>query len=219
MSVIFSPKAKSAIFSFVLLTGVGASNLAYSAIPVIDPAAIAQAITQVQNQVSQIQNMRQQLKAITDNGNYADLLNNPNLRRQLNQYLPKGYSDITQLTNNTGALQSIYQQVLQDEANKRQSMTGAERVKMTSAMAEAQMIGMMKNLDVRSQSVQNLVNQINRTQNTAQKQDLMNTLQAEQAMIQIDLGKMQVMMNMAERQEKMAEKQAEDDYWKKATKK
>ncbi len=173
MPLQFSPKAKSAIFSFVLLTGVGASNLAYSAIPVIDPAAIAQAITQVQNQVSQIQNMRQQLKAITDNGNYADLLNNPNLRRQLNQYLPKGYSDITQLTNNTGALQSIYQQVLQDEANKRQSMTGAERVKIAQATQEAQMIVMMKALDVRSNSVQNLVNQINRTQNTAQKQDLM----------------------------------------------
>lgn len=215
MPLQFSPKAKSAIFSFVLLTGVGVSNLAYSAIPVIDPAAIAQAVTQVQNQVQQIQNMRQQLKAITDNGNYADLLNNPNLRRQLNQYLPKGYSDITQLTNNTGALQSIYQQVLQDEANKRQSMTGAERVKMTSAMAEAQMIGMMKNLDVRSQSVQNLVNQINRTQNTAQKQDLMNTLQAEQAMIQIDLGKMQVMMNMAEEQRRLANKQAGEEWRKK----
>lgn len=218
MNVKFSSKAKQAIASLTLITVVSATT-AHSALPVIDPAAIAQAVTQVNNQIKQIENMRGQLKAITDNGNFADLLNDPKLRGQLNQYLPKGYRDITQLTGNTAALQSIYQQVLQDEANKRKTMTGAERVKMTSAMAEAQLIGMMKTLDTRSQSVQTLVNQINRTQNTAQKQDLMNTLQAEQARINVDLNRMQVVMKIMERQEKMAEKQAEDDYWKKATKK
>lgn len=214
MNVKFSRQARQAILaltvSSVLFTGVANAGL-----PVIDFGAIAQAITQVNNQIKQIENMRGQLKAITDNGNFADLLNDPKLRGQLNQYLPKGYRDITQLTGNTAALQSIYQQVLQDEANKRKTMTGAERVKMTSAMAEAQLIGMMKTLDTRSQSVQTLVNQINRTQNTAQKQDLMNTLQAEQAMINVDLNRMQVVMKMVERQEKMAEKQAADEYWKK----
>lgn len=221
MKVTFSSNAKKAIFSIALLTTMGVANVAHSAIPVIDPAAIAQAVAQVKNQISQIKNMHQQLKAITDNGNYADLLNDPNLRKQLNKYLPSGYTDIVQAVQkgDAGALQSVYNQVLQAEAQKRSSMTGAERVKIAQATQEAQMIVMMKHLDTRSNSVQNLVNQINRTQNTAQKQDLMNTLQAEQAMIQIDLGKMQVMMNMAERQEKMAEKQAEDDYWKKATKK
>lgn len=219
MKVTFSSKAKTAIFSFVLLTGVGTTNLAYSAIPVIDPAAIAQAVTQVQNQVSQIQNMRQQLKAITDNGNYADLLNDPNLRRQLNKYLPSGYTDIVQAVQkgDAGALQSVYNQVLQAEAQKRSNMTGAERVKVAQATQEAQMIIMIKGLDVRSNSVQNLVNQINRTQNTAQKQDLMNTLQAEQAMIQIDLGKMQIMLQMAEQQRRLAERQAVDEYRKKRT--
>lgn len=215
MNVNFSKTAKQAILALSissLLSSLLFTGVANAGLPVIDVSAIAQAITQVNNQIKQIENMRSQLKAITDNGNFADLLNDPNLRNQLNQYLPKGYSDITQLSNNTGALQSIYQQVLQAEANKRQSMTGAERVKIASAMAEAQLIGMMKTLDTRSQSVQTLVNQINRTQNTAQKQDLMNTLQAEQAMINVDLNKMQVMMKMAERQEKMAEKQAVDEF-------
>ena len=77
------------------------------------------------------------------------------------------------------------------------------------------MIVMMKHLDTRSSSMQNLVNQINRTQNTAQKQDLMNALQAEQAMIQIDLGKMQVMMKLAEEQRRLANKQAGEE-WRKA---
>lgn len=214
MKVTFSSNAKKAIFSIALLTTMGVANVAHSAIPVIDPAAIAQAVAQVKNQISQIKNMHQQLKAITDNGNYADLLNDPNLRKQLNKYLPKGYTDIVQAVQkgDAGALQSVYNQVLQAEAQKRSSMTGAERVKIAQATQEAQMIVMMKALDVRSNSVQNLVNQINRTQNTAQKQDLMNTLQAEQSMIQIDLGKMQLMLQMGEQQRRSAERQAVDDF-------
>lgn len=58
MKVNFSSKAKTAIFSFVLLTGIGTTNLTYSAIPVIDPSAIAQAVKQVENQARQIENMR-----------------------------------------------------------------------------------------------------------------------------------------------------------------
>lgn len=214
MKVTFSSKAKTAIFSFALLTGISTVHLAHGAIPVIDPAAISQAVTQVQNQVSQIQNMRQQLKAVTDNGNYANLLNDPNLRKQLNKHLPKGYTDIVQAVQkgDAGALQSVYNQVLQAEAQKRSTMTGAERLKVAQATQEAQMIVMMKHLDVRSNSLQNLVNQINRTQNTAQKQDLMNALQAEQSMIQIDLGKMQIMLQLSEQQRRLAEKQAIDEY-------
>lgn len=192
----------------------GVANVAHSAIPVIDPAAIAQAVTQVKNQISQIENMRQQLKAITDNGNYADLLNDPNLRRQLNKYLPSGYTDIVQAVQkgDAGALQSAYNQVQQAEAQKRSSMTGEERLKVAQATQEAQMIVMMKHLDTRSSSVQNLVNQINRTQNTAQKQDLLNALQAEQSMIQIDVGRMQIMLQMSEQQRRSAERQAVDDF-------
>lgn len=215
MKVKFSAKAKTAIFSFVLLVGMGSSTATYaSGVPVFDGANVAQAIAQVQNQVRQIESMRQQIRAITDNGNYADLLNNPYLRQQLNKYLPKGYTDIVQAVQkgDAGALQSAYEQVQRAEAQKRSSMTGAERVKIAQATQEAQMIVMMKGLDTRSNSLQNLVNQINRTQNTAQKQDLMNTLQAEQAMIQIDLGKMQIMLQMAEQQRRSAERQAVDDF-------
>lgn len=214
MKVTFSSNAKKAIFSIVLLTTMGVANVAHSAIPVIDPAAIAQAVTQVKNQISQIENMRQQLKAITDNGNYADLLNDPNLRRQLNKYLPSGYTDIVQAVQkgDAGALQSAYNQVQQAEAQKRSSMTGVERLKVAQATQEAQMIVMMKHLDTRSSSVQNLVNQINRTQNTAQKQDLLNALQAEQSMIQIDVGRMQIMLQLSEQQRRSAERQAVDEY-------
>lgn len=211
MQIKFSQSAKQAISCLVLSAVIG--NV-HAGLPVVDFGAIAQAITQVQNQVQQIQNMRQQLKAITDNGNFANLLNDPNLRKMLNKYLPKGYTDIVQAVQkgDAGALQSAYEQVQRAEAQKRSSMTGKQRLKMAQATQEAQMIVMMKGLDVRSNSLENLVNQLNRTQNTAQKQDLMNALQAEQAMIQIDLGRMQIMLQMAEQQRRSAEQQAVDEY-------
>lgn len=216
-AVKFSKQAATAIVSFALLTPLAVTPAQAAGVPVIDVSAIAQAVTQVNNQVQQIKQLDQQIKAITDNGNFADILQDPTLRREINKYLPPGYSDILQAVQkgDAGALQGIYQQVIADEKKRQSSMTGAERVKMTGAVAEAQMIGMMKTLDVRSQSVQSLVNQINRTQNTAQKQDLMNTLQAQQAQINIDLNRMQVMMKMMERQERLAERQQGRDIAKK----
>lgn len=120
MQIKFSQSAKQAILCLVL-SGTFVANTAQAAMVVVDFGAIAQAITQVQNQVQQIQNMKQQLKAITDNGNFADLLNDPNLRKLLNKYLPKDYSDIMQAVQqgDSGALQDIYEKVLQDEEQKR----------------------------------------------------------------------------------------------------
>lgn len=87
----FSKKALAVIASLALLATTVQTK---AGVPVIDATAIAQAIVQVENQVRQIENMRAQLKAMTDNGNYAALLDNPAIRQQLNKYLPKGYTDI-----------------------------------------------------------------------------------------------------------------------------
>lgn len=217
MKLTFSTKAKKAISALVVYTTLNTTALA-AGLPVIDVGAIAQAIAQVNNQVKQIEHMKNQVKAITDNGNFADLLNDPNLRKQINKYLPEGYTDIVQAIHkgDAGALQQIYEQVQKDEQQRRK-IKAPERVKIANAVVEAQMIGMIKTLDVRSKSMKNLVNQINRTENAAQKADLMNALQAEQAMIQIDLGKMQIMMNMAQEQRRLAERQAVDEFNKRLT--
>ena len=74
-------------------------------------------------------------------------------------------------------------------------------------MTEAQMDAMMNAMNTRGQRVQDLVNRINTTQNTAQKQDLMNTIGAEQAMINLEMNRMQIMMKQAENQEKLAARQ------------
>ena len=187
-------------------------------VPVIDVSAIAQAIVQVNNQISQIKQLDQQIKAITDNGNYADLLNNPLVRKELNKYLPKGYNDIFEAARagDLGALEQVAKAAAERERQAQTTQTGIERQKSVALLTQAQMTQMMQGMDVRSQRLQSLVNRINTTTNMAQKQDLMNTISAETAMINLEMNKMLVLMKQAEHQEKLANRQAGREYAKKA---
>lgn len=209
MRINFSKKAITSIMSFALLTSAATLPAHSAGVPVIDPAAIAQAVTQVQNQIQQIKQLDSQIRAITDNGNYADLLNNPLVRKQLNQYLPAGYTDVFEAARrgDLGALEQVARQASEREKRAQTGQTGVARQKAVQLMTEAQMDAMMNAMNTRGQRVQDLVNRINTTQNTAQKQDLMNTIGAEQAMINLEMNRMQIMMKQAENQEKLAARQ------------
>ncbi len=199
-------KSASAVLVFVLF-----SSSAHSAgVPVIDPTAIAQAVSQVKNQIQQIKQLDSQIRAITDNGNYGDLLNNPAIRKELNKYLPSGYNDIFEAARkgDLGALEQVAIRASQREKQAQTSQTGLLRYKSVQLLQEAQMSTMMDAMDTRANRVQSLVNQINSTANTAQKQDLMNTISAESAMINLEMNRMQIMMKQAEQQEKLATRQA-----------
>lgn len=211
----FSKKAIAAILSLSLMSSAIAAG-----VPVIDPANLAQAVAQVKNQVQQIENMRAQLKAMTDNGKYADIINNPAIRKQLNQYLPKNYSDVITAAQrgDLGALQQVANAAAQREKQAQTSQTGVQRIAANRLLTEASMDGMMKTLDARSNNIQNLINRINTTQNPAQKADLANALSAQQAQIGIDMNRMQIMMKQAENQEKLAHRQAAREYFKRTNK-
>lgn len=212
----FSKQAIASIMSLALLAPITMPSQA--GVPVIDVSAIAQAIVQVNNQISQIKQLDQQIKAITDNGNYADLLNNPLVRKELNKYLPKGYNDIFEAARagDLGALEQVAKAAAERERQAQTTQTGIERQKSVALLTQAQMTQMMQGMDVRSQRLQSLVNRINTTTNMAQKQDLMNTISAETAMINLEMNKMLVLMKQAEHQEKLANRQAGREYAKKA---
>lgn len=215
-TVNFSKQAIASIMSLALLAPITMPSQA--GVPVIDVSAIAQAIVQVNNQISQIKQLDQQIKAITDNGNYADLLNNPLVRKELNKYLPKGYNDIFEAARagDLGALEQVAKAAAERERQAQTTQTGIERQKSVALLTQVQMTQMMQGMDVRSQRLQSLVNRINTTTNMAQKQDLMNTISAETAMINLEMNKMLVLMKQAEHQEKLANRQAGREYAKKA---
>ena len=55
--------------------------------------------------------------------------------------------------------------------------------------------------------VKNIMQQINRTQNPAQKADLTNTLTAQSAMIQANAATMNIMLQQAQQEERVARQQ------------
>ena len=193
------------ILSLSMLSGTAQA----SGVPVIDAASIAQAITQVQNQVNQIQKARDQLRAVTGNSALGQLLNDPNTRKLLNQHLPQGYSDVYQAMQrgDLGALQQVYNGVVASEHQNRTTGTGKERLASTMLLNKAQTSAMMGSLNQRGNNIQALLNQINLTTDASSKADLANRLTAEQNMISLDMNKMQVAMKISEQNEALARRQ------------
>ena len=106
------------------------------------------------------------------------------------------------------ALEQVAKAAAERERQAQTTQTGIERQKSVALLTQAQMTQMMQGMDVRSQRLQSLVNRINTTTNMAQKQDLMNTISAETAMINLEMNKMLVLMKQAEKKEKLANRQA-----------
>lgn len=218
MKINFSQKAVASILSFSMLSTMTTLPAHSAGVPVIDAGSIAQAVTQVKNQVQQIQQLQRQIESITGNGNYADLANNPLIRKQLNKYLPEGYRDIFEASRrgDLGALEQVAKIASQREKQAQTAQSGIERQKAVQLLQQAQMDAMMDSINKRSDRLQGMTNTINRTQTQAQKQDLLNTITAESAMINLEMNRMQVLMKQAEKQEQLANKQAFREYSDKA---
>lgn len=211
IKVNFSDKAKKAISAFALLTMIGSSNVAYSAgVPVFDGANVAQAISQVQNQIKQIENLRSQLKAVTGNARLGVLLNDPNVQKALGKYVPNGVS-LTDLTS--GNYDKVLAQVAKRiEADiKRQQGTTDPKAQLAQAtlLNYAQVEQSLKDLSTLSQSAQNTASQINLTTDASSKADLANTLMAQKTQIDIAIAQINLKLKQMEMLEKQAKQVAD----------
>lgn len=178
-------------------------------VPVFDVANINQMIVDYQNQIQQIRQMGEQLKAMTDNGNYAGILSDPTLRNYMNKYLPKGYNDIFEAAakGDLQALQKVAEEIKREDAAKANSMTGKARIEANRLLTRSQMKVSMSQLDSDMQRIGGLMNQINATVNPAQKQDLANTIMAQSSMMQARVAQMQLMFQQAQAEDKAAREQ------------
>lgn len=208
------------MLAFSMLSTMTALPAHSAGVPVIDAGSIAQAVTQVKNQVQQIQQLQRQIESITGNGNYADLANNPLIRKQLNKYLPEGYRDIFEASRrgDLGALEQVVRIAGEREKQAQTTQSGVERQKAVALLQQAQMDAMMQNLETRSQRLGGMTERINTTTTQAEKQDLLNAITAESAVVNLEMSRMQVLMKQAEKQEQLANKQAYRDYGSKAFK-
>lgn len=198
-------KTLSFLTAFVVA---GASSMqAQAYVPVIDATAIAQAVNQVNNQVQQIYQLQAQIKAATDNGNFASLADNPLIREQLNKYLPARYNDVFEAAR-AGDLGSIQGLIDKAEAQYNADRTTKNALTLAKArqfQADAQLNIGYQQLNEMARNVSDMVNTINTTTNVAQKQDLTNTINAKTALINTKIGQLQLAMKQAERAEKRAD--------------
>ncbi|MGY2491972.1 type IV secretion system protein [Cupriavidus sp. CP313] len=188
-------------------------------IPTIDVANIAQAILmnqslqqQVTTQAQQYQTLASQLAAQTGNRALGQILNDPSLRN----YLPDQWQSIYDQVK-SGQLQGISgaAQRIQQAEGMTASTPGQQRyidaVGANKAMSMQAYDATLKRL----QNIEGLMRRSDLTQDPAEKADLLNRLSAENAMIQNEQVRLNLMAKLQDVEERLAAKQASEELRKK----
>lgn len=182
-------------------------------IPVFDASTFAQAVQsitqlkkQVENQVSQIKEQQKQFSAISGGRNLGSILNDPKLK----QHLPGEWKDIYDKVKK-GEIPGINASAI--TAAEGLSSTNAETQRYYDTLAANKAINMSaydKTLD-RLNNIQDLMKRIDTSTDAKSSADLMARLAAEQAMIQNEQTRIDLMAKLQDAQLKIVqEKQMKD---------
>ena len=211
-----SARARLIAFSGVALSiAMSATNTYAQGIPVISVAELAQDVVmagqleqQVQTMEQQYTTMTTQLNALTGNRGLGQILDNPSMH----SYLPDQWQSIYGQVKG-GQLSGISSAASQIESDEGMTATtpGQQRYNDTLAANKAMsMQAYQANLS-RLQNIKSLMQQSDVTQDPAAKADLQNRLQSENAMIQNERTRLNLMGQLQQAEEKLAAQQAQQD--------
>lgn len=177
-------------------------------IPVFDGANVAQAISQIMNQVQQIQQMKNQLKTLTGNAGLGVLLSDPTVSKALAKYTPKGVNlkDLAD-GNYDSTLQGIAKRIEAEMKAGNKNQDPKVMVAKAQVMRMAHLEQSMNTLNALAERSESIARQINMTTDASSKADLANTLQANSSQIQIAIAQTQLQMKQMELLEKQADQQ------------
>lgn len=181
------------LVSIGMMTG-SVAPVSASGIPVVDGAAIAQAIQQgiqlaqqIQNQIKQLQELKNQVKALTGTRNLGDFAKNAALDQIPDEW--KGiYNDIKNLDTATLTGKDQYSQNNAAEALINSYKQAAKAIMDTDACVKV---------------INQLAQKANQTQDAKAAADLQNRIAVEQARIANNQVMLDMGMKMAEQQEKI----------------
>lgn len=202
--------------SVLAISPVFITTNATAGIPVIDGASIAQAIqqviqlkTQIDNQISQIKQMEAEYKSITGSRNLGQLLNDPALRN----YLPQDYANVYDAikSGNTSNLSRSLDNIARQEKGYANQKNGADRYATQSLISKASSIQALEAQTKRLDNIQNLMTQINLANDPKAAQDLANRLSAEQAMVQTEQVRINLMSQLNEANLRLAREQRDKE--------
>ncbi len=207
-----------------LVTLAATASSARAQIPVTDFASIAQQVMQVlswaeqlKGMTDQYQQLEGQFNSLTGNRGYGNLFNNP----QLQQYLPADWQSVygrlrsQGLGSLPGGAQSLRQQF---GDNRNCNLYADTQTRMSCQQAIG---GDYLTYDVfqnalnvanqKPQQIQALINEIQSTDDPKAIAELQARIAGEQASMQNEMIKVQLSLQLAEAQNKLAKEQAERD--------
>ena len=178
-------------------------------IPVIDVGSIVQAKLNIDESKKRLNELKSQVKAQTGNAGLGKLVADQTVKANLNKYMSSSDINNAVKTGNVGALQTMYDKVKADEANFEGK--GKERLAATLLVNQAQINGLLATIDTRNAKIESIMQQIDATTDLASKADLANALAAEQALVNAEMNRMQVLMKQGDLNAQAAERQASVD--------
>ncbi|MDQ2736660.1 MAG: P-type DNA transfer protein VirB5 [Pseudomonadota bacterium] len=201
-----------------MLFGATAAN---AGIPVIDVAALVQAvqevmqsIEQITNQIRQIEQLQSQYQAITGARNLGDVMNNPalqnyipaNATQLLGNVQSSGYSGLTDSARTLRDAQMTYNCL---------NLSGSAQTQCQSGLAmpyqqKALMQDAMDAARGRIGQIQSLMQQINATPDAKAVAEIQARLDAENAMLQHQQTQINLARGMADADARIAESRAKE---------
>ena len=199
-----------------LLIAMPVANTYAQGIPTVSVAELAQDVIMAQNLEQQVTTMEQQystmtkqLSALTGNSGTGQILNSPSLRN----YLPDQWQSVYQQVQ-SGQLSGISSAATQIESAEGMTTTnpGQQRYNDTLAANKAMSMQAYQANLARLQNIEGLMQQSDTTQDPAAKADLQNRLQAENAMIQNEQTRLNLMGQLQQSEVTLAETQRNQQY-------
>lgn len=209
--------SKSLLIAMTISTGLVAStNSVAGGIPVIDVAGLAQATatvlnlkTQIDNQISQLRQAEAEYRSITGSRNLGQLFNNPALRN----YLPEDYGNLYDAikSGNNAQMSRALDSIAKQEKNYSAQKNGKQRYDTQVLLNKATSIQALEAQSKRLDNIQNLMQQINFATDTKAAQDLSNRLAVEQATIQTEQTRINLMMQLNKANLELAQQQRDKE--------
>ncbi|MFY3137160.1 P-type DNA transfer protein VirB5 [Achromobacter xylosoxidans] len=208
--------------SCILAVGIAASSAAFAQIPVTDGASIAKSVEnqietmakwkmQYDQMVSQIDQMKQQYAAVTGARGMGELFNNPQLR----DYLPQDWQGVYDSVKSggyaglSGRAESIYDNNKVYDActgfASKEQRTNCEAQAVKGAQDKAFALDAYDAAKNRLSQIDQLMRQINQTQDPKAIAELQGRIAAEQAMIQNEQTKLQMYQMVAVAEDRLQE--------------
>jgi type IV secretion system protein VirB5 len=179
-------------------------------VPVMNLPELAQQTLMVENLIQQVTNQKAELAALTNNHGFGQILNNPSLHSYLPDQWQSVYSQAK--SGGLGGISSSMQNIENQEGMTQAATPAQQRYNDTLATNKAMtMQAYQANLD-RLNNIQALMQQSNLTQDPSAKADLQNRLSAENAMVQNEQTRLDLMSHLQQQETTLADEQREREF-------